>query len=373
MHFHEWEEEGLKATLQLKGGGCENVSTQYDLPNTELNAGRDLEGVRRVVLDAVNKAQGFGCAPGVLGIALGGDRGASYIKSKQQLLRPLDDTNPEPELAATRRTPDRTRANELGIGPMGFGGKDNRDGRKDRDAAPLTRVLFRLDCLYVLGQPPRQSCVSSGRRSPMRKLTVPISEETIRALQVGETVSLNGVIATGRDAAHKYMIDNFVKTHGQPPEAEKALIRRTQKDSDQRRDLSLRASRAKTEREMGLHRRRADDQHPRGTVSGRRDRAFQPAGGDRQGRHGRANAARLPGVRRGLSARHRRRGHADRPEREGSASRSTKWSSACRRRFWIIRVEDFPAVVTMDSHGHSLHEQILEHSSAKLAELIGAH
>lgn len=122
VHFHEWEEDGIQASVQLKGGGCENVSTQYDLPNTELNAGRELEGVRRVVLDAVNKAQGLGCAPGVLGIAIGGDRGASYIKSKQQLLRPLDDTNPEPDLAQLEdRLLDET--NELGIGPMGFGGK----------------------------------------------------------------------------------------------------------------------------------------------------------------------------------------------------------------------------------------------------------
>jgi len=121
LHFHEWEEDGLKATIQLKGGGCENVSTQYDLPNTELDAGRDLEGVRRVVLDAVNTAQGLGCAPGVLGIAIGGDRGASYIKSKQQLLRPLTDTNPEPDLAQLEdRLMEET--NELGIGPMGFGG-----------------------------------------------------------------------------------------------------------------------------------------------------------------------------------------------------------------------------------------------------------
>jgi fumarate hydratase class I len=129
MHFHEWEEEGLKATLQLKGGGCENVSTQYDLPNTTLNAGRDLEGVRRVVLDAVNKAQGLGCAPGVLGIAIGGDRGSSYIKSKQQLLRPLDDTNADPELA---KLEDRLleESNELGIGPMGFGGKTTVMGVK---------------------------------------------------------------------------------------------------------------------------------------------------------------------------------------------------------------------------------------------------
>jgi fumarate hydratase, class I len=129
MHFHEWEEDGIKIDLLLKGGGCENVSTQYELPNTQMDAGRDLEGVRKVVLDAVNHAQGLGCAPGVLGIAIGGDRGASYIKSKQQLLRPLDDANPQPELSELE---DRLlkEGNELGIGPMGFGGKTTLLGVK---------------------------------------------------------------------------------------------------------------------------------------------------------------------------------------------------------------------------------------------------
>ena len=129
MHFHEWDDPDITVDLLLKGGGCENVSAQYKLPNIELGAGRDLEGVRRVVLDAVNRAQGLGCAPGVLGIAVGGDRGASYIKSKQQLLRPLDDTNPEPGLAELE---DRLleEGNELGIGPMGFGGKTTLLGVK---------------------------------------------------------------------------------------------------------------------------------------------------------------------------------------------------------------------------------------------------
>jgi len=122
IHFHEWEEDSIHVDLMLKGGGCENVSTQYKLPDTKLGAGRDLEGVRRVVLDAVQQAQGKGCAPGVLGIAIGGDRGASYVKSKQQLLRPLADTNPEPELAQLEETL-YEQANALGIGPMGFGGK----------------------------------------------------------------------------------------------------------------------------------------------------------------------------------------------------------------------------------------------------------
>ncbi len=122
MHFHEWDEDKVHVDLLLKGGGCENVSTQYKLPNARLKAGRDLEGVRRVVLDAVFQAQGKGCAPGVLGVAIGGDRGQSYIKSKQQLLRPLDDSNPNPELAALEERIHQ-EANELGIGPMGFGGK----------------------------------------------------------------------------------------------------------------------------------------------------------------------------------------------------------------------------------------------------------
>lgn len=129
IHFHEWDEDGVKADLLLKGGGCENVSTQYKLPDTGLNAGRDLEGVRRVVLDAVNKAQGLGCAPGVLGVAIGGDRGSSYVKSKQQLFRPLEDTNPEPALAEMEERL-LEEGNELGIGPMGFGGKTTLLGVK---------------------------------------------------------------------------------------------------------------------------------------------------------------------------------------------------------------------------------------------------
>ena len=122
MHFHEWEEDFIQVDLLLKGGGCENVSTQYKLPDGGLKAGRDLDGVRRVVLDAVHQAQGKGCAPAVLGVAVGGDRGSSYLKSKEQLFRKLEDSSPDADLAALE---DRLyeETNELGIGPMGFGGK----------------------------------------------------------------------------------------------------------------------------------------------------------------------------------------------------------------------------------------------------------
>lgn len=121
IHFEETEGGELIVDLMLKGGGCENVGAQYSLPNSSLGAGRDLDGVRKVVLDAVHKAQGKGCAPGILGVAIGGDRGSSYYGSKETLFRSLDDTNPDPELAAFEEQLER-EANKLEIGPMGFGG-----------------------------------------------------------------------------------------------------------------------------------------------------------------------------------------------------------------------------------------------------------
>ncbi|MGB7093976.1 MAG: fumarate hydratase, partial [Anaerolineales bacterium] len=99
IHFEETDGHTLQMDLMLKGGGCENVGAQYSLPNSALGAGRDLAGVRKVTLDAVQKAQGKGCAPGILGVAIGGDRGSSFAASKETLLRQLDDTNPNPDLA----------------------------------------------------------------------------------------------------------------------------------------------------------------------------------------------------------------------------------------------------------------------------------
>jgi fumarate hydratase class I len=131
FHFEEaaWQEDRLEVDLLLKGGGSENVGAQYKLPYAPLTAGRDLEGVRRVVLDAVYQAQGKGCAPAVLGIAIGADRGTGYVHAKEQLFRPLGDTNPVPELEALEEQLVR-ECNELGIGPMGFGGKTTVFGVK---------------------------------------------------------------------------------------------------------------------------------------------------------------------------------------------------------------------------------------------------
>ena len=123
IHFEEVDaDQPLVIELMLKGGGCENVGAQYSLPNSQLGAGRDLKGVRKVVLDAVYKAQGKGCAPGILGVSIGGDRGTSYVKSKEVLYEEIGTRNADPKLAALEEQLTE-EANQMGIGPMGFGGK----------------------------------------------------------------------------------------------------------------------------------------------------------------------------------------------------------------------------------------------------------
>lgn len=129
LHFHQHRAPEIRVHLVLKGGGCENVGAQYSLPDERLDADRDLNGCRKAILDAVLQAQGKGCGPGILGVCIGGDRATGYEWSKQQFLRPLDDMNPVPELAALEQEIVKT-SNDLGIGPMGFGGKTTLLGCK---------------------------------------------------------------------------------------------------------------------------------------------------------------------------------------------------------------------------------------------------
>jgi len=121
FHFHQWREPHVEVKLMLKGGGCENMNAQYSLPHPDLG-GRDLKGVENAILDCILQAQGQGCGPGILGVCIGGDRTTGYDHAKQQLLRLLDDTNTDPLLADLEaRVVDK--ANQSGIGPMGFGGR----------------------------------------------------------------------------------------------------------------------------------------------------------------------------------------------------------------------------------------------------------
>src|SRR5579862_2225905 len=132
VHFDQWERHDIEIKLILKGGGCENTNAQYALP-VELphlgRADRTLDGVRKCILHAVWNAQGKGCAPGAVGVCVGGDRTAGYHHAKEQLFRTLDDVNPDPRLAELEASIMGT-ANTLGVGTMGFGGNVSLIGCK---------------------------------------------------------------------------------------------------------------------------------------------------------------------------------------------------------------------------------------------------
>ncbi len=129
LHLEPWSKEFFDIRLILKGGGCENVGAQYSLPDSRIGAGRDLAGVKKCLLDAVQQAQGKGCGPGVLGVTIGGDRATGYLHTKEQFLRKMNDKNKIPALAQLE-TEVLAEANQLGIGPMGFGGKTTLMGVK---------------------------------------------------------------------------------------------------------------------------------------------------------------------------------------------------------------------------------------------------
>jgi len=122
LHFHQWDKDYVRIRFMQKGGGCENCGAQYRLPDIAINAGRDLKGVRRSIIDAIYNAQGQGCAPGIIGVGIGGDRTLSYMLAKEQLFRKIGERNTDKELAEFEVNLCKD-LNKLGIGPMGFGGK----------------------------------------------------------------------------------------------------------------------------------------------------------------------------------------------------------------------------------------------------------
>jgi len=226
IHFEQWEEPDIEVRLILKGGGCENMNAQYSVPCTLEHLGRadrDLEGVRKCILHAVWKAQGLGCAPGAIGVCIGSDRAAGY--------RPLDDVNPDPVLTKLENEI-MEQADKLGVGTMGFGGLVSLIGCKITAANRLPASFFvsvaydcwafrrlgvRLDAasgairqwLYRDPERPVERLVPgagfqvSGREI---RLEPPLSEEKVRALKVGDVVLINGPMVTGRDAVHHYLM-----------------------------------------------------------------------------------------------------------------------------------------------------------------------
>jgi fumarate hydratase class I len=235
VHFEQWERDEIEVRLLLKGGGSENMSAQYSLP-CELpplgRADRDLEGVRKCLLHAVHQAQGQGCSVGILGVAVGADRATGYIEAKRQLFRDLDDVNPDPGLARLESHV-VTVANALGIGTMGFGGAITLLGCKIGAFNRLPASFFvtvaygcwalrRLGVILDPGTGAIRRWLYKDEGRPARmapepglpltgreiRLGTPLSADQVRSLKVGDVVLLSGVVHTGRDALHHHLMTN---------------------------------------------------------------------------------------------------------------------------------------------------------------------
>jgi len=381
LHWEPWEREEIEVLLLLKGGGGENQSAQYSLP-TDLGplglAGRDWEGVRKCLLHAIYQAQGHGCSPGFLGVCVGSDRAQGYQLAKKQLFRPVDDVNPVPELAQLEQEVVE-QANRLGIGPMGFGGQATLLGCKIGVLNRVPACFFvsvAYNCwalrrrgvvidpatgeirnwLYCSCPPPasRIPHPASSIQPPALRLTTPLSEAAVRQLRVGDMVLLSGLVHTGRDTLHAYLL-----THDSPVdlrggviyhcgpvvvrEGEQWSVKAAGPTTSIREEpyqaaliqkFGLRAIIGKGG--MGIETQRALQEH--GAVY------LHAIGGAAQ-----YYAERILAV-------------------EGVHFLS---EFGVPEAMWHLRVKDFPALVTMDAHGNSLHEKVQQVATQRLESLMG--
>ena len=250
IKFDQWEKDYIDVRLILKGGGCENKNIQYSLP-CELEglgrAGRDLDGIRKCVLHSVYQAQGQGCSAGFIGVGIGGDRSSGYDLAKEQLFRSADDVNPNEDLRKLEEYI-MDKANELGIGTMGFGGETTLLGCKvgvmhripasffvsvayncwafrrlgvqiNPETGAINEWLYqegetvdfaaekeREMAMAEMAAASEETALAAEGRTVV--LEAPITEEQIRELRVGDVVHINGRMFTGRDAIHKHLSEN---------------------------------------------------------------------------------------------------------------------------------------------------------------------
>jgi fumarate hydratase class I len=383
IHFDQWEEEDIEVKLILKGGGCENTNAQYALP-TELDhlgrADRSLEGVRKCILHAVWKAQGKGCSPGAVGVCIGGDRTSGYLHAKEQLFRTLDDVNRDPRLAAVENSV-MEEANKLTVGPMGFSGTTSLIGCKigalnrlpasffvsvAYDCWAFRRLGVRLDAstgairswLYRDGNAastpmlaPEAVAAGFPRTGREISLQAPITEEQVRALKVGDVVLISGRVYTGRDAVHAHLMKNA------PP-------------VDLSGSVLYHCGPVVVKEGEGWRVTAA------GPTTSIREEPYQAEILKRYGVRvvigkGGMGAKTLAGLRESGGVYLNAIGGAAQfyarcIERvEGVSLMEFGTPEA----MWHLHVRDFPAIVTMDAHGNSLHKQVEEESGAVLETL----
>ncbi len=227
----------IQLKLILKGGGSENVSDQFALPaKTDFGrAGRDIEGVKKAVLQIVKNAEGKGCAPGILGIHIGGDRGTGYDKAKKNLFTPLFEKNTN-EILETLENEILTEANKLNIGPMGFGGKStilscSVSASHRLPASFFVTVVYncwalrRAEIIINLesgkvqksekyNNPENKNITNEMKDldfSQAKKLNFPITSEDVKKLEMGDIILLSGKIYTGRDTLHHAVVEEALE------------------------------------------------------------------------------------------------------------------------------------------------------------------
>ena len=376
VHFEQWEESEIEMRLILKGGGCENTNAQYSLPATLDHLGRadrTLEGVRKCILHAVWQAQGKGCGPGAVGVCIGGDRTSGYLHAKEQLFRTLDDANEDSRLAAIEEAV-MDEANRLTVGPMGFSGKTTLIGCKigalnrlpasffvsiAYDCWAFRRLGVRLDAttgairswLYRDGAVGSQPMLTpeavaagfprTGREIPLQ---APISEEQIRQLKVGDVVLVSGRVYTGRDAVHAHLMK-----HDPPVDLRGGVLYHcgpvVVKEGDGWRITA--AGPTTSIREEPYQADILERFGVRVVIGKGGMGAKTLAGLEKSG------AVYLNGI--GGAAQF----YARCIERVDGVS-LTEFGTP--EAMWHLQVRDFPAIVTMDAHGNSLHQDVEEES-----------
>jgi fumarate hydratase class I len=378
IHFEQWEGEDIEVRLILKGGGCENMNIQYSLPCDLPNLGRadrDLDGVRKCIMHAVWQAQGYGCSIGAVGVAIGGDRASGYGYAKEQLFRTLDDINPNPELAKLESYV-MENVNKLGIGTMGFGGASTLIGCKigaynrlpasffvsvaydcwafrrlgvvlDASTGRIKRWLYKDDT-PTLRMAKEEKLPLTGREV---SLTMPLSEEQVRSLKVGDVVLLTGPMHTGRDSLHHHLL-----THDSP--------------------VDLRGAALYHCGPVALKQGEKWVMNAAGPTTSSREEPYQA---DIMKKFGLRAVIGKGGMGPRTLAALKEHGAVYLNAIGGAAQYYAKCivdvegvdflEFGIPEAMWHIRVKDFPAIVTMDSHGNSLHADVEESSAKELEKL----
>ncbi|GAB7079007.1 fumarate hydratase [Megalodesulfovibrio paquesii] len=117
IHLELVPGDKLKIQFMAKGGGSENMSRC-----TMLTPAQGWEGIKDFVVRRMAEAGPNPCPPTIVGVGIGGSFDLAPTLAKKALFRPLDVPNPDPEIAAMEKEL-LEAINNLGIGPMGLGGK----------------------------------------------------------------------------------------------------------------------------------------------------------------------------------------------------------------------------------------------------------